>query len=179
MFAYSYNEDLQMKFLQSIKNIILLYVVALSVVYFFVRYILDLADLRYRQWIVMTFVLLLTFGIISGIFQLLLKIRFKWVKVISTGLATCIVIAMLPYGVLFFALAFGRQHVVHKDGHKLLAHVAGTLQDTWVYYYDYKNPFVHGKRLRLYEYYGSGSFDPFSSRDRGNREVKQYHWYDD
>ena len=168
-----------MKFIRCIKKIILIYTAALAGVYYLVRFILDLADLRYRQWIVITFVLLLTFGIISGIFQLLLKIRFKWLKVISTALATCAVIAMLPYGILFFALAFGRQHVVYKEGHKLLAHVAGTLQDTWVYYYDYKNPFVHGKHPRLYEDYGSGSFDPFSSRDRGNREVKRYHWYDD
>lgn len=57
----------------------------------------------------------------------------------------------------------------------MVAYVDSFLQVN-VYYYDYKNAFVHGG-MRAREDYGNGGYDPFDRNEMPN--VKHYTYYDD
>ena len=56
------------------------------------------------------------------------------------------------------------EHIVEKNGKKMVAIVNSFLQ-VRVGYYDYINPFVRDNKLRIYEDYGNGGYDPFDSNE--------------
>lgn len=63
------------------------------------------------------------------------------------------------YFLIFMAFAHTPEHVVEKNGIKMVARVNSFL-DVIVDYYQYKNPLFYGKPLGQ-EWYGSGGYDPF------------------
>jgi hypothetical protein len=80
---------------------------------------------------------------------------------------------------IVFVFGLDTEHVVNKNEYKLVAHVGDGFRHTFVNYYDYKNPFVRGKQLRLYESYGDGAFDPIKPKNGYTRDVVRFTWYDD
>lgn len=52
------------------------------------------------------------------------------------------------------------EHIIEKDGKKMVAYVDSFLQ-VEVKYYDYINSFIRGDKIRIYEDYRSGGYDPF------------------
>lgn len=66
------------------------------------------------------------------------------------------------YSVLGYAFGVQPEHVVEKDGRKMVACVDSYLQ-VIVRYYDYKNLFVRGNQIRRFEDYGNGGYDPFTT----------------
>lgn len=52
------------------------------------------------------------------------------------------------------------EHIIEKNGEKMVAYVDSFLQ-VEVKYYDHINSFLRGNKIRIYEDYGNGGFDPF------------------
>lgn len=90
------------------------------------------------------------------------------------GVITMIILCI--FGFLGFTFTYEPEHVIEKDGKLMVAYVDSFL-DVNVNYYDYKNQFLRGSQLRIYESYGSGGYDPFE-RDK-MPPVKQYIYYDE
>jgi len=63
-----------------------------------------------------------------------------------------------------------------KDGNQMVAYV-NNFMEVKVEYYDYKNYFTRGTRLKIDEDYGSGGFDPFCCDKMP--KVERYVYYDD
>ena len=72
---------------------------------------------------------------------------------------------MLQFGLLGLAFSHQPEHVVQRDGQKMLA-VVNSFLDVNVEYHAYQNAFIMGKQTLIYEYYGSGGYDPFESEER-------------
>lgn len=81
-----------------------------------------------------------------------------------------------PYTLLFAIFAYQPEHIIEKDNQKMVSYVNGFL-DTYVYYYEYKNPFVMGNKI-MEEYYGGGGFDPIENRFGYDYEVVETTYYD-
>lgn len=81
-----------------------------------------------------------------------------------------------PYIALFSVMRYKPEHVVEKNGIRMVACINGFL-DTTVNYYEDKNIFFHGSKQVGYEYYGNGCFDPFK-KDGIKRKPLQYDFYD-
>jgi hypothetical protein len=163
---------------RKLNKLILIYIVLFAGAFFLLRYILSLFYLEYRRWIFYFFVIVLVIGVVLGIVQLIMKIKKRWAKVVCAILFTALLLISIPYAYLIFAFSIREEHIVFKDDYKLVAQVDG-FKHTYVYYYDYKNPFVQGKRLRLYEYYGRGGFNPIKNQSEQTFNVVEFTWYDD
>ena len=164
--------------LERIKTIILVYVAIFIGIFFLLRSILNLFDMEYRQWTYILGTIVFVIGTIAGVIQLLSRIKFSWLRILSYCVLTCAIVVSIPFSVIAFAFIFVTEHVVQKDEYKLVAYVDGFLK-TNVYYFDYKSPFTQGKCLRLSEYYGDGAFDPIKPPNGVTHDVKSYVWYDD
>ena len=131
--------------------------------YVLISLLLGRFGLAFRKWVLILFLFLTAAGMIAGVIQLLLKIRKKAVRYGLIGLFAAVLLAAgtaaAPTALFAFA---GEEHVVERDGRKYVAHVDGWL-DTYVYYYEYKGPFLEGAVKRIEEYYGDGGFDPIGS----------------
>lgn len=119
--------------------------------------------LVFRTRVMILFLFLAPAGIIAGVVQLLLKVPGKALR---AGLIGAFVLltsfaCLKAAPIAAFALS-DREHVVERDGKKYVAHVSGFL-DTYVYYHEYRGPFVEGAEVRFEEYCGEGAFDPFES----------------
>lgn len=160
-----------------LNKIILIYSVLFAGVFFLLRYILNLFNLEYRRWIFYVFVIILIVGLILGIVQLIKKIKIRSLKVLCAIMFTALLLFSTPYAYIIFGLSIREEHIVVKNDYKLVAQVDG-FKHTRIFYYDYKNLFVQGKQLRLYEYYGRGGFNPikYPSEDY---YVEEFTWYDD
>jgi len=177
--AFRENETKMKNMIRRIKKVILIYMAILASVFFLLRLFLNSINLEYRQWVVIAFTFVLTIGANVGIAQLILKIKRKWLRVSCIAVVVCIFAIIIYNTFLTWGFSYGKEYTVEKNGYKLLAHVNAFLETT-IYYYDYKNPFVQGKKLRLYEWYGNGAYDPFDGIETGFiPDVKESIWYDD
>lgn len=132
----------------------------------------------FREWVYIISILIVMFGFVIGIIQLILKIKKKVLKV---GLISIFIISLLlfiPIIYLVGAFCCTPSHVVLLDGKKYVAYVNGFVR-TYVYYYDYKNIFVVGRQKRIVEYCGYGSFDPIENKYGYEYEVWDTTYYDE
>lgn len=87
-----------------------------------------------------------------------------------------VLVGIFGVGVILIALFFSvfqyrTEHIVVRNGVRMVASVNSFLQET-VSYYEYKNVFFRGSEIIGYEDYGNGGRDPLED---GNREpVHQY-----
>ncbi|MCL1819921.1 MAG: hypothetical protein FWG36_04610 [Oscillospiraceae bacterium] len=133
-------------------------------------------DYRYRIYYISAIVFII--GVILGTAQMIKKIKKKPIKIMCAILFAASLITIAPFAYLGFGFAIRVEHVVVKEDYKLVAQVDG-FNHTFVYYYDYINPFIQGKRMRLEEYYGTGGFDPIKNQYGFTYNVERYTWYDD
>lgn len=88
---------------------------------------------------------------------------------LGSALMLCVAAAlswgMLQFGLLGLAFSHDPEHVVQRDGQKMLA-VVNSFLDVNVEYHAYRNAFIMGKQTLIYEYYGSGGYDPFEREQR-------------
>ena len=97
------------------------------------------------------------------VFSIVKKIWYVLVGIFSVGV---ILIALF-----FSVFGYNPEHVVVRNGVRMVASVNSFLQET-VSYYEYKNVFFRGSEIIGYEDYGNGGRDPLED---GNREpVHQY-----
>lgn len=151
----------------------ILYTLIIVVLYF----ILFFKNLMFREWIYIISALIIMFGCIIGIIQLLLKIKKKILK--SVLITIFIILLLLSTPIIYFlgAFCYTPEHVIEKDGKKYVAYVNGFLR-TYVYYYDYKNIFIVGNQKRIEEYYGKGGFDPIENKYGYEYNVESTTYYD-
>lgn len=133
--------------------------------------------MKFRQWAIYSAVFVTLILFIAGVFQLILKIKYRSIKTILTALVIIALLAGIPYVGFLTIFTYAPEHVVIKNDIKLVAYVHGFMH-TNVEYYDYKNFLVRSNKLRLYEDYGDGAYDPIA-KPQANVHVKNYTWYDD
>lgn len=78
--------------------------------------------------------------------------------------------AMMCIGIFISAFMYKPEHVIKRDGIRMVANVNSFLQET-VYYYEYKNFLFRGAEQIGWEDYGNGGGDPFEQEREPER------WY--
>lgn len=151
------------------KNI-LFYTILYLLAFVIINIILNAFDMNYREWIYFLSLILIGVGFITGIIQLLCRIRKKNLKIIAIILFIIVLIPCLFYTYIFVIFAYQPEHIVMRDGKKMVAYVNGFM-DTYVEYYDYKNFFIVGNKLKIKEYYGNGGFDPIENKHGQNYPI--------
>lgn len=152
--------------------------------------ILKYLGLMFRAWVGIVFfviIVLLGLALIGGVIYTLSKVyslpqeekrkRTKQ-KVLAAGgiVVTLAGTAVLGLIVLFGSVfAYEPEHVIEKHGQKMIAYVNSFL-DVNVSYHEYKNFIVCGYPELGWEWYGDGSYDPFTWDYVS--EPKTYKFYD-
>lgn len=165
-------------------NCILLF--SLVLLYKASEYILRLNNLRFLNYINITVAAIFTILLFSILIQIIIFLYNITCKS-DTKTSTRV---LCKLGIFFIVLSIGiyifvgfilyafteSEHIVEKDGKKMVASVDSFLQVT-VDYYDYVNPFIRGDKIRISEDYGNGGYDPFEQE--GTLTPKHYIYYDD
>ena len=138
--------------------------------------ILQCFGLKFREWVYWMSVLLMMMGFITGIIQLILKLKKRIVKICITSTFVILLLISSPIFYLIVGFGYTPEHVVEKDGSKYVAYVTSFLR-TDVYYYDYKNVVVVGNQKRIVEDYGKGGFDPLG--DKYPHKIEHCTYYDE
>ena len=149
-----------------IPRIILLDVLLLTILNALASALLNAFGLVFRKWMIILFLAVIVVGVFGGVIQLLLKIKWKVLRILLICGFVAITVRAGRAAAPFVLFAFAdEEYVVERDGSKYVAHVIG-FYDTYVEYHEYKGPFVESAGVRIQEYYGEGSFDPIG----GDRE---------
>ena len=85
---------------------------------------------------------------------------FRMASMLLKALSVIVFVVLSFVSLFFIGYSHRPEHIVTKNGIKMVASVNSFL-DEQVYYYQYRNCFFYGKELG-YEYYGSGGRDPFA-----------------
>ena len=136
--------------------------------------------LMFRLWVYYVVAAIVIIGLIAGVIQKFKNSSSKITKIVLTIISIAIVVvAIIGWKIILLAVVFSYkpEHVVEKDGKKYVAYVNSFL-NVDVYYYDYKNFFLMGNKIKLKEYYGKGGYDPFDDM-HSDREALFYYYYDD
>lgn len=155
--------------------------------YNLIELILSIHNLTFRHTVFYPFIaiaavlsLLCIIQIIRILYSIVKNRKFKLFLRVLAGTATVIVSFLLLISLLlapvYFAVWHHPEHVVEKDGKKMVAYVDSYLQIT-VYYYDYKNVFIRGKQLKVMVDGGNGGSDPYENGQ--GPQVYRYTYYDD
>lgn len=167
-------------------NVIIL--LATCIIYNLIEYVLNIYNMAFMHKVFypyMAIVAALSFLLILQIIHLLYCVtknkKFRLLIRVISGTGTAIVSLILMLSLLFapFLYVFSHQpeHIVEKDGKKMVAYVDSYLQIT-IYYYDYKTPFIRGKQLKIMVDGGNGGSDPYEDGGQGPH-VYRYVYYDD
>ncbi len=167
-------------------NTILL--MASLVIYNLIEFVLNIYNMAFMHTVFypfMAIVVVLSFLLILQIIRFLYCVtknkKFRLLIRVISGTGTVIISLLLMLSLIFapvlFAFWHQPEHVVEKDGKKMVAYVDSYLQKI-VYYYDYKNPFIRGKQLKIMVDGGNGGSDPYAYGGQGPH-VYRYEYYDD
>lgn len=126
--------------------------------------IIEKYGLQYRSWMFLftffIFAIWVLFLLILGIQKLRQQKKIPYI----IGLFITVMLGLIiEFGALWTGLwkySNGIEHVVERDGIKMVA-VVNAFLDVNVQYYAYKNFFVMEKDILISEWYGSGGYDPF------------------
>jgi ABC-type uncharacterized transport system, permease component len=146
-------------------------IIAFCGVYLFLFYVLGLilkaVNLQFRPWLRTLAIPIIGTLLITGLILLIKKLSklSNLAGIVSLIAGLILGGTVLLYTVFFTAFAHSPEHVVERDGKKMLA-VVTSWTDTNADYHLYKNWFVMGKDWLISEYYGSGSFDPFEQNSQ-------------
>lgn len=160
------------------KKSILMYTIIYFCIIIIINLILNAFNMNYREWIYLLSLILGSIGFVIGMIQLLWRIKKKIVKIIAIILFIIGLIPCTLYTYIFCIFAYQPEHIVMRDGKKMVAYVNGFM-DTYVEYYDYKSFFTVGNRLKIKEYYGNGGFDPIKNKYGYNYPVISTDYYDE
>ena len=160
------------------KRIIFSFIALLSMAILFATYvglnkILGIYNLTFRSWVdalFSTLEILLCFVFLSGVISVFCKVfslkneklsvsaAKKIISVVVIGTIAVSSVFIGFFGLLIVAELNKPEHIIERDGAKLLA-VVHSRHTTDVYYYDYHNSAVRGRTMRINElYYGSDLF---------------------
>lgn len=158
------------KFFNKINNNMMLYSVALIVILFFAQIILKFFNLKLRQWVYLTVIVISTVLIFGFCIKQFIKKSRKTKSIIAfigiSVLALCIIfwrIVLFGLFVLLIVINPKSEHVVYIQGSRYVACVESNLSDKTVYYHKYINCFIMGYESEITEYY-NGSYDPIKRK---------------
>lgn len=148
---------------------------------------LELVDMTLRSWMWLVLCIDIMFLLILAGIEIIISISRHSSRSRRTaagraaggsfGIVLIVVIEVLVivYGMFLTASSYKPEHVMELRGETLVAEVTSFL-DVEVRYYDYKGIFFRGTKVRGYEWYGSGGYDPFKRNTKP--EPKTYIYYD-
>lgn len=143
---------------------------------------LALTNLTKYSFILVLVILFLTLAaqIVIMLYSIAKKSSIGLKTRIASGAGACIGSVLIAFSILagffIFAFSYEPEHVVEKDGKRMVAYVNSFLQVN-VYYFDYVNPFIRGSQIRISEDYGNGGYDPFEREQMPT--VKRSNYYDE
>ena len=145
-----------------IGNCILLF--SLLLLYKVSEFILRLNDLSFLNIVKFIFATIFTILLFSILIQVVIILYYYTNRnVTATVLTSFITVGSMVFYLFGYILLYGftdTEHIIEKNGEKMVAYVDSFLQ-VEVKYYDHINSFLRGNKIRIYEDYGSGGFDPF------------------
>ena len=133
------------------------------------------------QWIYQITLFTAVIGFLVGLIQITIRSKDNIVQPILKLILIIIIVLLIIFGrliVFFYALAFSPEHIVTKNGQKLVGYSHG-FRTTYVDYYKYVNSFVREINKVLYEDYGEGGFDPFNESHSESKPEKYYYYDND
>lgn len=140
---------------KKIKKSILLYTAVFAVFFILVSVVLDYYGLKFLDWVIYLSGGFVAIGVIGGTIQILVHAGRK-----KRGLPLAISIVFLVLEIAASLLAAAgiflladRQEVTERDGRIMVKETHSFLFSNWIAYYDYRNPLVMGKQVRIYEAY--------------------------
>lgn len=93
---------------------------------------------------------------------------FAILKNVFVAIFIFLIIGTMCLGMFISAFRYEPEHVVERNGIRMVASVNSFLQEM-VYYYEYKNVLFHGAKQIGWEDYGNGSGDPLEDGAEPNR----------
>lgn len=163
--------------MKKLKKSVLFYTILYAILLYTLYLILEKFNLMFRQWInVISFIIIGT-GSIIGVGQVIFSINKKWLKTILGIVFVILLVIISPFVYMFSIFAYKPEHVVDKNKEKYVAYVIA-FHMTEVEYYEYKNLFVSGNKVKIREYYGKGGFDPLDNKNGYMHNVKSVDYYE-
>ena len=165
--------------MKKIKRSILFYTILIAIIFTISHFILKIFNMQYRQWVYFFIFIATIIGTILGIIQIV-KNKSKKIKIIVASIGFIIIILGIIFWqliLLIFAFAYVPEHEITKEDKKYVAYVKSFL-DVKVYYYDYINFFLVGNKIKIYENYGNGGYDPLDGEHNEKTPVI-YYYYDE
>lgn len=159
---------------------VLTYVILYTLIFIIVKLILNALGIEFLNWVYNVWIVTTIVGILIGIIQVIVKTKNKYDKIKIIICCTCAIglIAMFWQIFAFFYIAFlPPEHIVKKDGKKMVGYVNAFLR-TNVDYYEYYNVFFRSYTISIEEDYGKGGFDPLDEKYKYTHEVKETRYYD-
>ncbi len=143
--------EIIIKIYKHIKKFILIYTGIYILIFAGLCFILPLYDLRIRCWVNLASAIIIIAGIVVGVLQLIFKIKIKAIKYILTSIFCIIALIASIYINLFCGLIgiFAQEYFIKVDEKKYVAIESGFMENTYVKYFDYKNIFVSGSKIRM------------------------------
>lgn len=145
-----------------IYNCILLF--SLVLLYKISKYILRLNGIGFLNVVKFIFATIFTILLFSILIQVIVLMYYYTNRNITATVLISFIIGgsmvLYLFGCIISYAFTDVEHIIEKDGKKMIAYVDSFLQ-VEVKYYDYINSFIRGNKIRIYEDYGSGGFDPF------------------
>jgi len=145
-----------MRLVKHIKNRILFYTVIFSGAFFFLKILLNIYNLEYRNKIYFVFLLIVTVGVIVGVIQLVRKIKSEKKKNIVTSVVYTLCIFLALFSLLIFAGLAMPEHIIYEDGNKFVGYSDGLIDRHLYDYYKCENFFIRSK-LPSYRGYSNGN----------------------
>ncbi len=162
------------RIINKVKENILIYTIIVVIFFIIIHFLLETFNIRFRVWVYCFIAIYTMAGVIIGVLQLFIMKKNKIVK-LAGAIMLVAIISLFPVAYVLLGFAYRPEHVINKNGKKYIACVESFLKVD-VYYYDYINIIFRGKQKRIHEYYGSGGYDPFNSKQPP--EPKMYCYYD-
>ncbi len=113
-----------------------------------------------------------------GIVLFLKKAHINGLYRIGSILLSCLLCVFLFSLIIMIAFGYKPIHVVERNGQKYIANVTIALSTRYIEYYDYKNIFISGKKVKIEEDFSDGSEDPLAAGSSDDDLVNVY-YYDD
>ena len=168
-------------------NINAIAIIILASIYFSAKYLLELNELAFMGITIKIFNYIFVSLSLSFIIQIVLilykilrnkteNFKIRILAALGSALSFASLIVLFLYISVTIIFEIYPEHIVEKDGKKMVAYV-DSFMEVNVDYYDYVNPIIRGKNKKISENYGNGDYDPFK-QDKMPK-LKWYRYYDD
>ena len=151
--------------IKSLNKLIIFYSILYLLIFLLMKTILKIFNIAFREWFVFLSIIIIAITFIIGIIQLLLKVKPKFLKILSVISFIVLLLLISPFAFVISAFIYMPEHVVEKDNKKYVAYVNSWL-DTRVEYYDYINFLLRENTIRIVENYYNVGKDVLADKEK-------------